>query len=59
MRGLHATLAVEAGATGHVVAASLGHEDFRTTTTSYAKRGAGDAVKHKAALKVLTGGKKK
>ena len=26
MRGLHATLAMEAGITGHVVAASLGHE---------------------------------
>ena len=31
MRGLHSTLAMEAGVTGHVVAASLGHE--RVTTT--------------------------
>jgi integrase len=36
MRGLHASLAVAAGATGTVVAASLGHESFRITTRSYA-----------------------
>jgi integrase len=56
MRGLHATIAVEAGATGHLVATALGHEDFRTTTTSYAKPEAQRSAKRRAALKVLTGG---
>jgi len=37
MRGLHATLAVEAGATGSAVAAALGHESFTTTARHYAK----------------------
>ncbi len=37
MRGLHSTLALEAGVTGAVVAASLGHEDISTTIESYAK----------------------
>jgi integrase len=37
MRGLHSTLARGAGVTGHVVAASLGHERVSTTIESYAK----------------------
>jgi integrase len=37
MRGLHSTLAMDAGVTGHVVAASLGHEKISTTMQSYAK----------------------
>lgn len=38
MRGLHATLAMSAGTSGHVVAASLGHESVRTTLANYADR---------------------
>jgi integrase len=37
MRGLHSTLALEHGASAHVVASSLGHESFSTTVESYAK----------------------
>src|SRR5450432_1865506 len=37
LRGTHATLAVSAGATSHVVAAALGHESFATTARHYAK----------------------
>ena len=37
MRGLHGTLAVDAGVTSHLVAAAMGHESFKTTATSYAK----------------------
>jgi integrase len=37
MRGLHSKLAMAAGVTGHVVAASLGHESVATTVQSYAK----------------------
>jgi integrase len=37
LRGTHATLAVSAGATSHVVAAALGHESFAKTARHYAK----------------------
>ncbi len=36
MRGLHSTLAIQAGVTPHAVAGSLGHESFSTTLTYYA-----------------------
>jgi integrase len=36
MRGLHSTLAMEAGESSHAVAAALGHESPRTTLQSYA-----------------------
>jgi integrase len=36
LRGTHATLAVEAGVTGDVVAAALGHESFAVTAGHYA-----------------------
>ena len=41
LRGVHAELAVAAGVTGDVVAASLGHESFNTTAQHYA---GGEAV---------------
>jgi integrase len=53
MRGLHATLAMDAGVTGHVVAASLGHESDTTTKTSYAKREAVAGARQRKALGVL------
>ena len=37
MRGLHSTLAMEAGMSANVVAASMGHESTKTTLRSYAK----------------------
>jgi integrase len=37
MRGLHSTLAMEAGMSANVVAASMGHESAKTTLRSYAK----------------------
>jgi integrase len=49
LRGTHARLAVEAGISGDVVAASLGHESFATTTASYA---GADAVAGAAADRV-------
>jgi integrase len=56
MRGLHSTLAMDAGVTGHVVAASLGHEKIGTTMQSYAKVEAVDGAKQRRALTVLAGG---
>lgn len=44
MRGLHATLAVTAGMSPHVVAASLGHESASTTLESYALPGSAQAA---------------
>jgi integrase len=57
MRGLHSTLAMEAGVTGAVVAASLGHESVATTTQSYAKPEAVAAAQQRRALTVLEGGR--
>jgi integrase len=56
MRGLHATLAMDAGITGAVVAASLGHEHISTTTRSYAKGEAVAGAQQRRALTVLAGG---
>lgn len=56
MRGLHGTLAVDAGVTSHAVAAALGHESFKTTAASYAKREAVAGAQHKKASAALMGG---
>jgi hypothetical protein len=56
MRGLHSTLAMEAGVTGAVVAASLGHEHVSTTIESYAKPEAVAVAQQRRALRVLAGG---
>lgn len=56
MRGLHSTLALEAGITGAVVAASLGHEHVSTTVQSYAKPEAVAGAQQRRALSVLDGG---
>lgn len=37
LRGLHSSLALEAGATPHLVAAALGHSSFRVTARHYAE----------------------
>ena len=56
MRGLHATLAMEAGVSGHAVAASLGHESVGTTVRSYADVEAVQGAQQRRMLKVLAGG---
>ena len=50
MRGLHGTLAVDSGITSHAVASALGHESFKTTAESYAKREAVAGAQQKRAL---------
>ncbi len=57
MRGLHSTLALEHGASAHVVASSLGHESFATTLESYAKPEAVEGAKQRRVMSVLQGGK--
>ena len=54
LRGTHATLAVDAGATSHLVAAALGHESFTTTARHYAKAEAIEAVQQERVLKRFT-----
>lgn len=56
MRGLHSTLAMDAGITGAVVAAALGHEKVTTTVTSYASPDAVAGARQRRALTVLIGG---
>jgi hypothetical protein len=56
MRGLHSTLAVEAGTTPHVVAASLGHESTSVTLRSYVAPGSAEQAKARRVLTVLNGG---
>ena len=57
MRGLHSTLAMEAGITGAVVASSLGHESVSTTVESYARPEAVAAAQQRRTLAVLNGGR--
>lgn len=56
MRGLHSTLAFDAGITSHAVAAALGHESPTTTTTSYADHATVDRAARKRSLTLLEGG---
>jgi integrase len=58
LRGLHGTLATEQGATGHLVAAALGHADQgRTAERHYTSPAATDRARQGRALKVLAGGR--
>ncbi len=57
MRGTHSTLAVEAGSTGNVVAASLGHGSPTVTFTSYVAPGTKESVASRRAFEVLEGGR--
>lgn len=56
MRGLLATITAQRGLAGHLIAATLGHEDERTTMHAYAKPGSAQAGTNRAGLKVLNGG---
>ena len=56
MRGLHGTLAIRAGTTPHVVAASLGHETAATTLQSYASPGSAHHAGIDRVVSLLKGG---
>jgi len=56
MRGQLATLTAERGLAGHLIAATLGHEDVRTTMTAYAAPGAAATGVNRRGLQVLNGG---
>jgi integrase len=57
MRGLHGTLAVERGATTHVVAQALDHESETTSRKSYISREAITGADQRRVLAVLAGGR--
>jgi integrase len=54
LRGTHATLAVDAGATSHLVAAALGHESFATTARHYARTDAIEGAQQERVLEKFT-----
>jgi integrase len=56
MRGLLATITAERGLAGHLIAATLGHEDERTTMHAYVAPGAASAGTNRKGLLVLAGG---
>jgi integrase len=58
MRGLHGTLAVESGATTHIVAQALGHESETTSRESYISREAITGADQRRVLRVLAGGRR-
>jgi integrase len=58
LRGTHATLAEEAGATGIAVARALGHEQVSTTHRHYTKPSVVSLATQNRALRVLAGGRK-
>lgn len=53
MRGLHATLALQAGIASHAVAQTLGHESPSVTIRSYAQPGSADIVPARRAVSTL------
>lgn len=57
LRGTHSSLAVEAGATSHVVSAALGHARTSVTDRHYTSEAAKRNAAQRAALTVLNGGK--
>ena len=56
LRGLHATLATEAGATSALVAAQLGHAGTAVTERHYTDRTAKESATTARVLRVLEGG---
>ena len=55
LRGLHSTLALEAGATAGAVAAALGHGSFQITAKHYAAPGTVDRMRSKVVEQTLSG----
>jgi integrase len=58
LRGTQSTLALEAGASAHLVAQQLGHTSFKVTERHYLAPGAKERAQSQRALRVLAGGKK-
>ena len=57
LRGLHSTLAHDAGATGHLVAEALGHTSFRVTQRHYLAAEASDRANQQRTLEAIHRGR--
>lgn len=55
LRGLHSTLALEAGATSSAVAAALGHGSFQVTAKHYAAPGTLDRLRSRTVTETVAG----
>lgn len=58
LRGTAATIATPNGAVSHQVAAALGHSSTAITASAYVDKAAAQQATQRAAMRVLTGGKK-
>jgi integrase len=58
MRGQLATITAQRGLAGHLIAATLSHEDERVTMTAYAAPGSAQTGTNRAGLILLEGGQK-
>lgn len=58
LRGLHATLATDAGVTAHAISSALGHTNTIITQRHYTQESATERARQERAFKVLAGGKK-
>lgn len=58
LRGTHATLATEAGATGDLVMRQLGHTSTEVARRHYTAGGTAEAAQARVALRVLSGGRR-
>jgi integrase len=56
LRGTATTIATEAGAVGHLIAAHLGHASAETTAESYVAKGVGEKAARRRGWSVLDGG---
>lgn len=57
LRGTHATLATEAGATGELLMKQLGHTSTEIAKRHYIEEGAEEGARAKTALRLLSGGR--
>jgi integrase len=57
LRGTHASLATEAGASARAVAVALGHASPQVTADHYTRRESADAARQQAVLRVVKGGR--
>jgi integrase len=58
LRGTHASIARERGATSHLIATAVGHESFGVTERHYLRPGLEGQVQQRQVMTVLAGGKR-
>jgi integrase len=58
LRGTHASIAREAGATPNIVAAAIGHRSYAVTQRHYLAAGSEERAQQQTVMKVIRGGKR-